>query len=223
MVLRDILWQQVATIRKEEADMKLYPVYFVIAAVTVFSPGPGVVMTLTNSLHYGLKGAFGGILGISFGALIIAAVSATSLGVVLASSTLAFTILKCIGAAYLAYLGFRLWRAPTFQFKEQTASKSGFRRNFFKGMTLQFTNPKAIFFFLSVLPQFIDCELNFAVQFSLMGMTYSLLIIVIHGLYALGAQHTRPWLTSETGGDAINRLGGAIFMVFGVLLAVSSR
>lgn len=203
--------------------MKLYPVYFVVAAVTVFSPGPGVVMTLTNSLHYGLKQAFGGILGISFGALVIAAVSATSLGVVLASSVLAFTILKCIGAAYLAYLGFRLWRAPAFEFRDPTVTTMGFRRNFFKGMTLQFTNPKAIFFFLSVLPQFIDPELNFAVQFSLMGMTYSLLIIVIHSMYALGAQRSRPWLTSETGGFIVNRLGGAIYVVFGVLLAVSSR
>ena len=203
--------------------MKMYPVYLVVAAITVFSPGPGVVMTLTNSLHYGLKSAFGGILGISFGALVIAAVSATSIGVVLAGSTVAFTILKCIGAAYLAYLGFKLWRAPAFNFKEQAESSKGFGRNFFQGMTLQFTNPKAIFFFLSVLPQFIDRELNFAIQFSLMGMTYSLLIIVIHCLYALGAQRSRPWLSSESGGFLVNRLGGVIFVVFGVLLAVSSR
>lgn len=203
--------------------MKFYPIYFVIAAVTVFSPGPGVVMTLTNSLHYGLKGAFGGILGISFGALVIAAVSATSLGVLLANSTIAFTIMKCIGAAYLAYLGFRLWRTPAFQFIEQSESNHGFGRNFFKGMTLQFTNPKAIFFFLSVLPQFIDSKINFAVQFSLMGLTYSVLIIVIHSLYALGAQRTRPWLTSETGGSVINRMGGTIFVVFAILLAISSR
>lgn len=203
--------------------MKYYPVYFVIATFTVFSPGPGVVMTLTNSIHYGLKGAFGGILGISFGALVIAAASATSLGVILGSSSAVFTIMKCIGAAYLTYLGFRLWQAPAFQFKEQVASGNSFRRNFFKGMTLQFTNPKAIFFFLSVLPQFIDPAMNFALQFSVLGMTYSLLIIVVHGLYALGAERTRPWLASDTGGIVINRLGGAIFVLFGLLLAFSSR
>lgn len=203
--------------------MKLYPVYLVVAAVTVFSPGPGVVMTLTNSLHYGLKGAFGGILGISFGALIIAAVSATSLGVVLASSATAFTIVKYLGAAYLAYLGFRLWRAPAFQIQVESSRTFGFKQNFLKGMTLQFTNPKAIFFFLSVLPQFIDRELNFAVQLSLLAMTYSLLIIVIHGLYALGAQRSRLWLTSDAGGFFVNRLGGAIFVAFSVLLAVSRR
>ncbi len=223
MTLHDACLYGAGNVKKRGMNMKLYPVYFAIATVTVFSPGPGVVMTLTNTLHYGVKGAYGGIFGIAFGALVIAAVSATSLGVVLSSSVLAFTILKCIGAAYLTYLGIKLWRAPAFRFKEQAERSIGFRRHFLKGMTLQFTNPKAIFFFLSVLPQFIDSTSNFAIQFTLMGLTYSLLIVVIHGLYALGAQRSCNWLTSETGGRLVNRLGGTAFVVFSVLLAVSSR
>ncbi|NJD91423.1 MAG: LysE family translocator [Geobacter sp.] len=203
--------------------MRLYPVYFAIAAVTVFSPGPGVVMTLTNSLQFGLRGAFGGILGISCGALIIATVSATSLGVLLAGSAVAFTIVKWIGALYLAYLGVRLWRAPAFCFNEMAGCEAGFRGNFLKGMTLQFTNPKAIFFFLSVLPQFVDRDMDYALQFALMALTYSLLIIVIHGIYAFGAERSRPWLTSETGGRIVNRLGGVVFVMFSLLLAISSR
>jgi homoserine/homoserine lactone efflux protein len=203
--------------------MKLYPVYLAIAMFTVFSPGPGVVMTLTNSLRYGLRGAFGGILGISFGALIIAAVSATSLGILIATSAAAFTALKWIGAGYLAYLGMKLWRAPAFRFMEQAARDTGFRENFFNGMTLQFTNPKAIFFFLSVLPQFIDHQLNYALQFALLALTYGMLIIMIHSLYALGAQRTRLWLTSEKGGVLINRVGGTMFVVFAGLLAVARQ
>lgn len=203
--------------------MKLYPVYFMLAAFTVFSPGPGVVMTLTNSLNYGFRGALGGILGISVGALVIAAASATGLGVVLAGSSLAFSITKGIGAAYLCYLGIKLWRAPSFVFGEENPREAGFRRNFLKGMTLQFTNPKAIFFFLSVLPQFIDGHASYTVQFALMALTYGLLIIVIHTLYAFGAQNTRTWLTSETGGRAINKLGGLLFICFAVLLAASQR
>jgi homoserine/homoserine lactone efflux protein len=203
--------------------MKLYSVYFVIATITVLSPGPGVVMTLTNSLHYGLRGAFGGILGISFGALVIAAVSATSVGILLGNSPLAFTVLKFIGAGYLAYLGIRLWRAPVSHFATPAGYQKGFRRNFLAGMTLQFTNPKAIFFFLSVLPQFVDRAQSVTAQLCLLAMTYSLLIIVLHSLYALGAQRTRPWLTSERGAAIINRLGGTVFVMFGALLAVSTR
>ena len=190
---------------------------------TVFSPGPGVVMTLTNSLNYGMKGAFGGILGISVGALVIAAASATGLGVVLAGSTVAFGITKAIGALYLGYLGVRLWRSPAFVFKEDEVGSAGFGRNFFRGVTLQFTNPKAIFFFLSVLPQFIDGDASYTLQFTLLALTYGLLIVAIHTLYAFGAQRTKTWLTSETGGHAINKLGGFLFILFAVLLAVSRK
>lgn len=203
--------------------MRLYPVYFVLATFTVFSPGPGVVMTLTNALSYGLKGAFGGILGISVGALVIATASATGLGALFAGSAVAFGIMKLVGACYLGYLGIRLWRSPAFVFMEETDREAGFKRNFLKGVTLQFTNPKVIFFFLSVLPQFIDREANFALQFAVMALTYGMLIIVIHSLYALGARQTRVWLTSEAGGRAINRVGGTLFVVFALLLAAARR
>ena len=125
--------------------MKLYLVFLLMATVTVLSPGPGVVMTLTNSLRYGLKGTFGGILGISFGALVVAGISATSLGVLLAASALAFNVMKYIGAAYLIYLGIRLWRAPPFTFSEQTTQDAGFFKRFLEGLSMQLTNPKAIF------------------------------------------------------------------------------
>ncbi len=136
--------------------MKLYPLFLLMATATVLSPGPGVVMTLSNALKYGLQGAFGGILGVACGALVVAAISATSVGVILATSALAFTLLKFIGAAYLIYLGIRAWRTPAFAFQERSSSQAGFGRRFMEGISLQLTNPKAIFFFLSVLPQFID-------------------------------------------------------------------
>ena len=164
--------------------MKLYPLFLLMAAVTVFSPGPGVVMTLTNSLRYGMKGTFGGILGISFGAFVVAAISATSLGIVLAASALAFTILKFVGAAYLVYLGINIWRAPAFQIREQPRQEASVRKRFLEGLSLQLTNPKAIFFFLSVFPQFIDPKLDYSTQFAVQVLTYSSLVVVIHCLYA---------------------------------------
>lgn len=203
--------------------MKLYPLFLLMATATVFSPGPGVVMTLTNSLRYGLRGTFGGILGIACGALVVAAISATSLGVVLAASALAFTVLKLVGAAYLIYLGIRLWRAPAFQFKEQSAHQASFRRRFAEGLSLQLTNPKAIFFFLSVFPQFIDPSDHYAAQFFALVLTYSSLVVIIHCLYAFFAQRAKNWLTSERGGRMINKAGGATFVFFGAALATAKR
>ena len=203
--------------------MKLYPLFLLMAAATVFSPGPGVVMTLTNSLRDGMKETFGGILGISFGAFVVAGISATSLGVVLAASALAFTILKFVGAAYLVYLGIKLWRAPAFQFKERPAHEASFGRRFFEGLTLQMTNPKAIFFFLSVFPQFIDPSMDYSIQFAAQVLTYSSLVVVIHCLYALFAQRAKRWLTSARGGRTINKMGGATFVFFGAALLSAKR
>jgi homoserine/homoserine lactone efflux protein len=203
--------------------LKLYPLFLLMATATVFSPGPGVVMTLTNSLRYGMKETFGGILGISFGALVVAAVSATSLGVVLAASALAFTVIKFIGAAYLVYLGIKLWRAPALQLKEQPTIEASFGRRFLEGVSLQLTNPKVIFFFLSIFPQFIDRSMDYSTQFTIQVLTYSSLVVVIHCLYALFAHRAGLWLASERGGRTINKLGGATFVFFGAALATARK
>lgn len=203
--------------------MKLYALFLLVATATVLSPGPGVVMTLTNALRYGMRGTLGGIFGIAVGALVVAAISATSVGVLLAASALAFTVLKFLGAAYLIYLGLRLWRAPAFQFAEPSAHEASFGRRFFEGLSLQLTNPKAIFFFLSVFPQFIDPDAHYALQFAALVLTYSTLVVVIHCLYALFAQKAKTWLTSERGGRTVNRAAGATFVFFGAALATAER
>lgn len=203
--------------------MRLYSLFLLMAAATVFSPGPGVVMTLTNTLRYGVRGTLGGILGIAVGALVVAAISATSLGVLLAASALAFTALKFIGAGYLVYLGIRLWHAPAVKFAAGSAKKAGFGRRFLEGLSLQLTNPKAIFFFLSVFPQFIDAEKNYPVQFAMLVLTYSLLVVGIHCAYASFAERAQGWLTSERGGRAVNRAAGATFVFFGAALATAKR
>lgn len=203
--------------------MKLYSLFLLMATATVFSPGPGVVMTLTNALRYGMRGTFGGILGIAVGALIVAAISATSLGVLLAASALAFTVLKFLGAAYLVYLGIRLWRAPPFQFAEPLAHEASFGKRFLEGLSLQLTNPKAIFFFLSVFPQFIDPQQSYPMQFASLVLTYSSLVVVIHSLYAVFAKRARGWLTSERGGRTVNKAAAATFVFFGAALATAKR
>jgi homoserine/homoserine lactone efflux protein len=204
--------------------MRLYPLFLLVAATTVASPGPGVVLTLTNAVRYGRWGTLGGILGLVFGALLIATISATGLGVILATSAAAFTVTKLLGAAYLFYLGVRMWRAPVFRFEDAAPETGGgAARRFVEAVTIQLTNPKAIFFFLSVFPQFIDRSLDFGRQFAVLVVTYGTLILLIHSVYALCARQARAWLSSPRGGRALNRLGGTTFMVFGAALATAKR
>jgi homoserine/homoserine lactone efflux protein len=202
----------------------LYPLFLVVAATTVASPGPGVVLTLTNAVRYGRLSTLAGILGLVFGALLIATLSATGLGVILATSALAFTVTKLLGAAYLVYLGVRTWRAPAFRFEEKAAeADGGAGRRFVEAISIQLTNPKALVFFLSVFPQFIDRGSDFGPQFALLIGTYGLLILLIHTVYAACARQARLFLTTAGGGRVLNRVSGATFLFFGAALATAKR
>jgi threonine/homoserine/homoserine lactone efflux protein len=203
--------------------MENYWLFLIVAIVTVFSPGPGVVLTITNALRYGTFGALGGILGIASATFIVAGVSATSLGIILATSSIAFTVMKYIGAAYLIYLGIKLWRSPASPINPQRAAFKNKKRQFLEGFTMQLTNPKAVFFFMSIFPQFVDHKANFVGQFLLLVTTYSLLVVAIHLCYAAMANSGRSWLSASKGRRLINRIGGGTFMCFGVGLASASK
>lgn len=200
-------------------SLESYFLFLLIAIATVLSPGPGVILTLTNTIRYGVSGAVGGIFGIAFGTFIVAGISATSLGILLATSSFAFGVMKIIGALYLVYLGIKLWRAPaaSIELAEKTEKRRALQ--FVEGLTLQLTNPKTVFFFMSVFPQFIDYSGEFSGQFVLLVVTYSSLVIAIHLLYASLAGSARRWLSSERGGKTVNRLGGGTFICFGIGLA----
>lgn len=203
--------------------MQLYWLFVLVATATVCSPGPGVVMTLSNALRYDRVSTLGGILGIATGTLLVAGVSATSLGVLLATSAGAFTVLKFLGAGYLIYLGIRLWRAPALALTASEACSGGFIRRFRDAFSMQLTNPKAVFFFLSVLPQFMDPAVSYGFQFIALVMTYVVLVVGIHCGYALCARRAQRWLSSEWGGRLVNRVAAGMFMVFGGLLAAAHR
>lgn len=203
--------------------MDAYLLFSIIAIATILSPGPGVLLTLTNSIRYGVPGAVGGIFGIAFGTFIVAGVSATSLGVILATSTIAFTIMKYIGAMYLIYLGIKLWNSETPKMNIENKSTKNIKIQFFEGITLQVTNPKAVFFFMSIFPQFIDYSSEFIGQFILLVITYSSLVLIIHFMYAHLAKKAKNWLSSPKGGSIVNRAGGGTFMFFGVGLASANK
>lgn len=203
--------------------MDAYLLFVMIATVTVLSPGPGVILTLTNAIRYGVSGAIGGILGIALGTFIVAGVSATSLGVLLATSTLAFSIMKWIGAAYLIYLGAKLWRSPAAKMCTPGAAIRSRKRQFVEGFTIQITNPKAVFFFMSIFPQFIDFSGKYVSQFVLLVCTYSSLVVLIHILYAYLGKSARNWFSSDIGGRIVNKIGGGTFVGFGVGLATASK
>lgn len=203
--------------------MQEYLLYITIASVTIASPGPGVILTISNSLKFGFAKALYGIFGVAMGMFFVAVISATSLGVILATSALAFTVLKYMGAAYLIYLGIKMWRSTeTFKVSDNAQSKNN-RTLFLEGISITLLNPKPIFFFMALFPQFIHPSSSYVSQFLVLVLTFSFLVVSIHCLYSYASKTVRTKLTSRRGSTFISKISGGFFMCFGIGLAASNK
>jgi homoserine/homoserine lactone efflux protein len=141
----------------------------------------------------------------------------------LAASDTAFTVIKYFGAAYLIYMGIKLWRAPAFEFKDAAKEAISNKKLFAECFIFQLSNPKALVFFLSVFPQFIEHDRSYLGQFAVLVLTFCLLLVLVHSIYALFAHKAKSWFTSARGGRWVNRVGGTAFIGFGLLLANAKK
>ncbi len=186
-------------------------------------PWPGVVLTITNALRYGFAGAIAGIMGIAIGTLFIASISATSLAIVLAASAMAFTTLKFIGAAYLLYLGIKMWRSTAkIDIQNEEKHKSP-KLRLSEELLVTLLNPKPVFFFMALFPQFITSNENHQIQFIVLAATFSFLVVVIHCIYAAISKIAKSKLSTSKGRKFVGRISGSFYMLFEVGLATSNK
>lgn len=203
--------------------MENYLIYVGVAMATILLPGPAVMLTLNNSIQRGLLKSFAGILGIALAILLVALISATSLGIVLASSAMAFNIIKISGAVYLIYLGIKMLRSKVTNNTLVRGQEYSYLKCFMEGFLVSVSNPKAVIFFMSIFPQFIDLTQEYTPQFILLAITFSFLVIVIHTIYATFASLAKSKLSSRKGSSILNKISGGVFVSFGIGLAASSK
>lgn len=195
--------------------------FFAIAMMVTLSPGPGVIMALSNSVAYGPRRAMLGSVGNAVGLLVISATTSAGLGVLLQASATAFLSLKVLGASYLIYLGIKQWKNRTSAFDKlnQTAIHATTNsRLVFNGVTVAMTNPKAILFFAAFLPQFIRPNSDSNMQLGILVLTFAACSIVSHALYVALAQGLRRKLASPSRALLMNRLFGVSFVALGASL-----
>jgi homoserine/homoserine lactone efflux protein len=174
--------------------------FFVMETSLSLSPGPAVFYVVSQSVR-GLPRALPATLGILSANALYFALSATSLGALIATSARFFTVAKWLGAAYLIYLGVHALlaaaasRAVTLEDggAAPPAADRGERRRIYLGaLTLQLSNPKALLFFLALLPQFIDTHRAVAPQMAVLAATSMLpefCILLTYGWLANRAAH----------------------------------
>ncbi|TKF74159.1 LysE family translocator [Vibrio kanaloae] len=203
--------------------MDSYIAYVLLSTVTILLPGPAVMLTINNSVQRGRYKTFSGVLGIATAILFISGISATSLGVIITQSIFAFTVIKFIGAAYLLYMGLKMWKSNSVPDLKANNTKSSHYKCFSEGFLVSISNPKAIVFFMSVFPQFIDLSKDNTSQLVLLSITFSFLVVIIHSTYSLLSCFAKSKLSSEKSKGILNKVSGSVFVSFAIGLVVSAK
>ena len=196
---------------------------FLVAAILIaVSPGPGAAASMSAGLRYGYGATLRVIFGLQSALIIQLAIVAVGLGALLTASTLAFDIVKFVGATYLIWLGVQNWRSAPQEIDENTAvaAPEGLFR---EGLLVNLTNPKAIVFMSALMPQFIDPSRSQWPQFLIIGLTMCGVDTLVMSGYALLATRLRRWLHDPRALKAQNRFFGGIFVGAGAMLAASAR
>ncbi len=196
------------------------------SAVLLVIPGPTMLLVITHALAHGRRVARASVAGVALGDFTAMTASMLGLGALLATSALLFTALKWIGAAYLIWLGVKLWRAPVGPMPDGSAQTApgesdevSARRIFLHTYAVTALNPKSIVFFVAFLPQFLNPAAPLLPQMVVFETTFLVLATVNASLYAALAFAARRAVTRPNVRRAVNRTGGAA-MIGASLLAL---
>lgn len=195
--------------------------FALVALVTIATPGPTVLLALTNGTRYGVRRSLPGMLGAVVSDFVLVGAVALGLGALLAASEFWFSVLKWVGAAYLAWLGLRLLRsrggfdAP----QDAGAAGRGSRAIFMKSFMVAVTNPKGYLFCSALLPQFIDPGAAQAPQYVALALVFAGMDFSVMLAYAfIGARAVRllkasaiKWIDRVCGGALLALAGSLAF------------
>lgn len=210
-------------------SLSTYLLYLAAVALLVLSPGPTMLMCMTNSLQHGPRKALAAAAGSVTAVLGTMLLSALGLGALLAASETAFWVLKAAGAAYLIWLGIKTFRSQTTVFDEmpangtQTKAVVPERKLYIQGLIVGGSNPKALLFFTAFFPQFLDPTAAWAPQFAVLASTFVAFEFTVLTLCALGVARLAPVLRSGARMRWLNRISGGLFTLMGTLLLATRR
>ena len=206
-------------------DLGTLGLFALAAAALIAVPGPNLIYIATRSASEGRRAGLVSVLGVETGTAIFAIAAAAGLAAVLASSAVAFDVVKYAGAAYLVVLGVRALTAsgdgPDPDVEEAPSLWDAYRQ----GVLVQLLNPKVALFFVAFLPQFTDPDRgSVATQILVLGAVLALLGACISSLYALGAAAAGSWLRERRTGPGRRRwFTGGVYISLGLAAAISSE
>jgi homoserine/homoserine lactone efflux protein len=206
-------------------DLSVWLAFFAAAWAISLSPGAGAVAAMSAGMNHGFARGYFMTFGLVLGIWTQVLVVGVGLGALIATSAIAFTLIKWAGVAYLIWLGIRQWRAPAEPMVADAREGMPVSRRtlFLRGWAVNAVNPKGTVFLLAVVPQFLDLTQPLAPQYLLIAATLGFTdLVVMAGYTALAARLLRLLKTPRQIG-LLNRAFGGLFVLMGVLLAGFKR
>ena len=204
--------------------------FFGVAVVLALTPGPDNIFVLVQSVQRGWRLGLAVVLGLCLGIVGHTAAVALGLAAVFAASSMAFTVLKFCGAAYLAWLAWQALRAPaaTAQGPEGSAPATqapGWWKMVGRGIVMNLTNPKVLIFFLAFLPQFADPAIGpVGPQIFVFGAVFILAAFLVFGAIAcFSGVFGALLLRSARAQRLLNRVAGVVFLGMAARLVMAQR
>jgi threonine/homoserine/homoserine lactone efflux protein len=206
-------------------DLSLYLMFLAASVALILVPGPAQALVVAKTLAGGRRSGALAAVGLNIGTLFHTATAALGLSAILATSALAFSIVKYAGAAYLIYLGIRAVRSKVPQAVSSALPDSSARSTLGQAIATGILNPKVALFFLAFLPQFVDPSRGAVLaQFLILGGSIALLDIVyelaiVHLVSGMRQRYLRsPRLVAWQ-----SRVSGAVLIALGLRLAAQQR
>jgi threonine/homoserine/homoserine lactone efflux protein len=206
-------------------SLEILAMFAVTELFLSLSPGPAVLLVVSQGMKYGYASSARGAAGILTGNAIYFALSALGLGAILLASKNLFVAIKWIGIAYLIYVGIKmLFTRGAFEqtAQPQIAPKPGMRL-FMQGLITQLSNPKAIIFFAALLPQFVSAQGNVFEQFMLLGVVSIAVECPVLLAYGWLAERGQQLLPKRKLAGLPDRIAGVCLIGVGIGLAAMKR
>lgn len=197
-------------------SVETWAAFAAASAVLLIIPGPTILLVVSYALGQGWRSALPMAAGVALGDFTAMTLSMLGIGALLATSATVFTILKWVGAAYLVYLGIKLFRAGGTLEAAPRSSPASALRMVGHAWLVTALNPKSITFFVAFLPQFISHDADFLSQMVVFETTFLVLAFANALGYAMVASRARSLVRNERAITLMNRAGGTMLVGAGI-------
>jgi homoserine/homoserine lactone efflux protein len=200
-------------------SLELFAAYLLACVVFTLVPGPTVTLIVANSLTHGSRAGLANVAGTQAGLAVFVGVLVIGLASVIETMGVWFDWIRFLGAAYLIWIGIRMWRS-TGRLDDPGRTPKPRGGFLLQGFLVMLSNPKVLIFFGAFIPQFVDPAGDYVLQVILLGLTAMLTAAVTDGAYAILTGRARVMFT-QARVRLVSKLSGVFLIGGGVWLALT--